>query len=82
MSPPLLFKAPSPLEYFAVLVAEDSSLAALEAAISIAQDEYPQLDVQVVLAEIDALALRLRARIPAADWAMIFCGTSSVAGCC
>jgi regulator of sirC expression with transglutaminase-like and TPR domain len=65
MSPPPLFKAPSPLEYFAALVAEDSSLAQLEAAISIAQDEYPQLDVQVVLAEVDALALRLKARIPA-----------------
>lgn len=65
MSLPLLFKAPSPLEYFAALVAEDSSLAQLEAAVAIAQDEYPQLDVQVVLAEIDALALRLKARIPA-----------------
>jgi len=65
MSSPLLFKAPSPLEYFAALVAEDGSLAQLEAAISIAQDEYPHLDVQVVLAEVDALALRLKARIPA-----------------
>lgn len=65
MSSPLLFKVPSPLEYFAALVAEDRSLAQLEAAVAIAQDEYPQLDVQVVLAEIDALALRLKARIPA-----------------
>lgn len=65
MSSPLLFKAPSALEYFATLVAEDGSLAQLEAAVAIAQDEYPQLDVQIVLAEIDALALRLKARIPA-----------------
>jgi regulator of sirC expression with transglutaminase-like and TPR domain len=65
MSSPLLFKTPSALEYFAALVAEDGSLAQLEAAVAIAQDEYPQLDVQIVLAEIDALALRLRARIPA-----------------
>jgi regulator of sirC expression with transglutaminase-like and TPR domain len=65
MSSPLLFKTPSALEYFAALVAEDGSLAQLEAAVAIAQDEYPQLDVQIVLAEIDALALRLKARIPA-----------------
>jgi regulator of sirC expression with transglutaminase-like and TPR domain len=65
MSSPLLFKAPSALEYFAALVAEDGSLAQLEAAVAIAQDEYPQLDVQIVLAEIDDLALRLKARIPA-----------------
>jgi len=65
MSHPLLFSNPSPLEYFANLVADDSSFALLEAAVAIAQDEYPQLDVQVVLSEIDALALRLKKRMPA-----------------
>ncbi|HSB22191.1 MAG TPA: transglutaminase-like domain-containing protein, partial [Burkholderiaceae bacterium] len=61
----LLFSAPTPLQYFAALVAEDGSLALLEAAISIAQDEYPDLDVQAVLSEIDALAAKLKARLPA-----------------
>ena len=35
------------------------------AAVSIAQDDYPQLDTQGVLAEIDALAVRLKQRFPA-----------------
>jgi regulator of sirC expression with transglutaminase-like and TPR domain len=65
MSHPLLYRNPSPLDYFASLVAEDDSFALLEAAVSVAQDEYPQLDVQVVLAEIDALADRLKSRVPA-----------------
>lgn len=65
MSLPLLFQPPSLLEYFAALVAQDSGFALLEAAVAIAQDEYPQLDVQVVLSEIDGLALRLKGRIPA-----------------
>jgi len=64
MSRSLTFKPPSPLEYFASLVADDSSFALLEAAVSVAQDEYPQLDVQLVLDEIDALALRLKSRVP------------------
>jgi len=64
MSRSLTFKPPSPLEYFASLVADDSSFALLEAAVSVAQDEYPQLDVQLVLDEIDALALRLKNRVP------------------
>jgi hypothetical protein len=46
-------------------VADDASLPVLEAAIAVAQDEYPQLDSQTVLAEIDALADTLRRRIPA-----------------
>ncbi|MFG6466862.1 SirB1 family protein [Roseateles sp. BYS87W] len=57
------FAAPSPLEYFASLVADDGSLNLLEAAISLAQDEQPDLDVQSVLAEVDALSLRLRRRL-------------------
>lgn len=65
MTDPLRFRPPTALEYFATLVADDSSLALTEAAVSIAQDEYPQLDTQTVLAEIDALAATLKRRIPA-----------------
>lgn len=61
----LHFQAPTTLDYFAALVAEDASLPLMEAAVSIAQDDYPQLDTQGVLAGIDALAHRLRRRIPA-----------------
>ncbi len=57
--------APAPLPYFAALVAEDDGLPLLEAAIAVAQDEEPALDVQAVLVEIDALGRRLRARVPA-----------------
>jgi regulator of sirC expression with transglutaminase-like and TPR domain len=59
------FEAPTALDYFAALVADDASLSLVEAAVSIAQDEFPQLDTQTVLSEIDALAERLRRRIPA-----------------
>ena len=61
----LHFETPTALQYFATLVADDASLSALEAAISVAQDEYPRLDVQDVLAQIDELAVRLRRRLPA-----------------
>ncbi|MBI3368133.1 MAG: tetratricopeptide repeat protein [Burkholderiales bacterium] len=61
----LPLEVPSLHAYFASLVAEDASFALLEAAVSIAQDEYPQLDPQSVLADIDALAARLKRRLPA-----------------
>ena len=61
----LHFEAPTALQYFATLVADDASLSALEAAISVAQDEYPGLDVQDTLAQIDELAERLRKRLAA-----------------
>jgi len=61
----LRFEAPTALQYFASLVAEDSSFSLLEAAVAIAQDEYPRLDPQAVLAEIDTLADKLKRRIPA-----------------
>ena len=64
MPGPLLLHAPTPLEYFRSLVAEDHTLPLLEAAISVAQDELPGLDVQGVLGEIDALAVRLSSRLP------------------
>jgi regulator of sirC expression with transglutaminase-like and TPR domain len=62
---PVLLAPPTPLAYFASLVAEDESFALLEAAVSLAQDDDPGLDAQGVLAEVDALADRLRRRIPA-----------------
>ena len=65
MSDTLRFEVPTALDYFASLVAEDDSFSLLEAAIAVAQDEYPRLDAQGVLAEIDALADRLKRRIPA-----------------
>jgi regulator of sirC expression with transglutaminase-like and TPR domain len=61
----LHFQVPTTLEYFASLVADDDSLPLIEAAASIAHDEFPELDTQSVLAEVDALAERLRRRIPA-----------------
>lgn len=65
MSGPLRFEAPTALDYFTSLVADDASLPVVEAAAAIAQDEYPGLDTQAVLADIDALADRLKRRIPA-----------------
>lgn len=53
------------LEYFASLVAEDDSFPLTEAALALAQDAYPDLDVQGALAEIDALAMRLKRRLTA-----------------
>ncbi len=58
------WQAPSALEHFATLVADAGELNLLEAAACIAQDEYPGLDVQAVLAEVDAMAERLRRRLP------------------
>ena len=65
MPTPLQFDVPTALEYFSSLVADDASLSLVEAAAAIAQDEYPDLDTQSVLADIDALADRLKRRIPA-----------------
>ena len=56
--------APTPLAYFASLVSDDEGLPLLEAAASIAQDEYPDLDVQQVLGDVDQLLARLRRRCP------------------
>lgn len=56
------FTAPTPLGYFAVLVGDDDNLPLFEAATSIAQDEYPELDVQQVLGDVDQLLARVRRR--------------------
>ncbi|HEY1608167.1 MAG TPA: tetratricopeptide repeat protein, partial [Paraburkholderia sp.] len=52
------------LDYFSALVADDESLPLTETALAIAQDAYPDLDLQGTLAEIDELALRVRRRMP------------------
>lgn len=61
----LPFNTPTPLDYFASLVQSDVNFPLLEAAISVAQDEYPDVDVQTVLNEVDRLLERVRRRIPA-----------------
>jgi regulator of sirC expression with transglutaminase-like and TPR domain len=66
----LRFEAPTPLDYFAALVVDDGQFSQLEAAIAIAQDEEPSLDVQSVLSQIDTLAARLKQRIAADAGAM------------
>jgi regulator of sirC expression with transglutaminase-like and TPR domain len=65
MAGPLQFSVPTALDYFASLVADDATLSLTEAAVSIGQDEYPELDPQAVLADLDALGERLKRRIPA-----------------
>ena len=55
---------PTPLQYFAALVADDTAFPLLEAAASLAQDEYPEMDVQQVLNEVDRLLDRLKRRLP------------------
>jgi regulator of sirC expression with transglutaminase-like and TPR domain len=56
---------PSPLQYFSSLVQSDDHFPLLEAAVSLAQDEYPDLDVQQVLGDVDQLLARLKRRLPA-----------------
>lgn len=57
--------AASSLDYFALLVADDQRFPLLEAAAAVAQDDYPDLDLQTLLDEVDALSQRLGARLPA-----------------
>jgi len=61
----LSFEVPTPLDYFASLVQSDNDFALFEAAVSIAQDEYPELDVQSVIGDVDQLVSRVKRRIPA-----------------
>ena len=55
----LNLNAPTPLEYFSSLAQSDDQFPLLEAAASIAQDEYPDLDVEQVLGDVDQLLARL-----------------------
>ncbi len=52
------------LDYFAALVQQDDSIPLFEAALAIAQDADPALDLIEPQAEIDALAARLMRRLP------------------
>ena len=61
----LSYDVPTPLDYFATLVQSDGNFALFEAAVSLAQDEYPELDMQGVLGEVDGLLERIRRRLPA-----------------
>ena len=61
----LSFHAPTPLQYFASLVQSDDHFPLLEAVASLAQDEYPELDVEQVLGDVDQLLARLQRRLPA-----------------
>ncbi len=61
----LNFDVPSPLQYFSSLVQSDEHFPLLEAAVCLAQDEYPELDVQQVLGDVDQLLARIKRRLPA-----------------
>jgi len=56
------WSAPTPLGYFGTLVSDDHHLPLFEAAAAIAQDEYPELDLQRVLGDVDQLLARLKRR--------------------
>ena len=58
-------EVPTALEYFASLVQSDAHFPLLEAATSVAQDRYPELDIQQVLDEVDQWSSRLKKRLPA-----------------
>lgn len=60
----LSYSAPTPLDYFASLVQSDADFVLFEAAVSLAQDEYPDLDIQSVLDEVDQMLARVRRRLP------------------
>ncbi len=61
----LQFAIPTPLDYFGTLVRSDSDFALFEAAITLAQDEYPETDTQTVLGEVDQLLARVKRRLAA-----------------
>lgn len=59
------FELPTPLDYFAALVREDQGFPLLEATAAVALDEYPELDIQQLLGQVDQMLLRLQRRLPA-----------------
>jgi len=52
------------LDYFAALVQQDESIPLFEAALAIAQDSDPQLDLAASQIEVDILAAKLQRRLP------------------
>ena len=62
---PLYVQAPTALQYFAALVADDAGLPLLEAAVALSMYACPDVDVQAVLSNVDALSERFVQRQPA-----------------
>ena len=54
-----------PLDYFASLVQAEDDIPLFEAALSIAQDDDPSMDLNQCLLEVDKFAIRLQRRLPA-----------------
>jgi regulator of sirC expression with transglutaminase-like and TPR domain len=54
----------APLGPFEKLLADDDRIGLARACLMIAQDAYPGLDIERYMTELDALAIRLRARLP------------------
>ncbi|MDH4450368.1 MAG: tetratricopeptide repeat protein [Rhodoferax sp.] len=59
----LKLSLPSPLEYFGYLVQDDAEFPLFEAALAVAQDVYPDVDLGATLDEVDKLLERLRRRV-------------------
>jgi len=62
MSTAYEFSSPTPLGYFAALVGEEDAFPLFEASVAIAQDEYPDLDIQQVLGDVDQMLSRVKRR--------------------
>lgn len=56
---------PPTLQYWCALVEDDTAMPWFEAAVAVAQDAHPQLDVLAQLARVDAMVERLTARLAA-----------------
>ena len=54
----------TPLDYFASLIQQDDAIPMFEAALSIAQDAEPKLDMTACMLTIDKFALTLKQRMP------------------
>jgi regulator of sirC expression with transglutaminase-like and TPR domain len=61
------FEMPTALDYFRSLVAGSGTFPLLEAAACLAQDEYPDVDVSQVLAQVDRIQVRLIRRVADVD---------------
>ncbi len=61
------FEMPTALDYFRSLVSGVGTFPLLEAAASLAQDEYPDVDVSQVLAQVDRIQARLLRRVDEGD---------------
>lgn len=59
----LSYSVPTALEYFEALVQSDEHFPLFEAAACLAHDEYPDLDVEQLLGDVDQLLARLRRRL-------------------